>query len=110
MAPSNRPRSVISQFLLPLLPAIHALCDLLKKSHRQGMIIGGIISSLLGQPHMTEDIDATVMIDDKDVDQFLIQASAEWLSPRRTDLPLWVYQLHVSHAQRGAMASGARGR
>jgi hypothetical protein len=48
------------------------------------MIIGGVASSLLGQPRLTADIDATVMIDDKDVDQFLIQASAEGLSPRRT--------------------------
>jgi len=84
VAPSKRPRSVKSQFLSPLLPALRALCELLKKSHKQGMIIGGVASSLLGQPRLTADIDATVMIDDKDVDQFLIQASAEGLSPRRT--------------------------
>lgn len=84
MAPSKRPRSVRSQFLSPLLPALRALCELLKKSHKRGMIIGGVASSLLGQPRLTADIDATVMIDDKDVDEFLIQASAEGLSPRRT--------------------------
>jgi len=84
VAPSQRPRSVKSQFLSPLLPALRALCALLKKSHKQGMIIGGVASSLLGHPRLTMDIDATVMIDDKDIDQFLILAAAEGLSPRRT--------------------------
>lgn len=47
------------------------------------MIIGGVASSLLGQARLTIDIDATVMIDDKEVDRFLTQASAEGLSPRK---------------------------
>lgn len=84
MAPSKRPRSVKSQFLSPLLPALRALCELLKKSHKRGMIIGGVASSLLGRPRLTVDIDATVIIDDDDVDHFLILASAEGLSPRRS--------------------------
>ena len=46
------------------------------------MIIGGVASSLLGQPRLTADIDATVVLDDDDVDQFLLEASAEGLSPR----------------------------
>lgn len=46
------------------------------------MIIGGVASSLLGQPRLTADIDATVVMDDGDVDQFLLLASAEGLSPR----------------------------
>lgn len=92
MAPSQRPRSVKSQFLSPLLPALRALCALLKKSHKRGMIIGGVASSLLGQPRLTMDIDATVMIDDKDVDQFLILAAAEGLSPRRVHSPQFTRQ------------------
>lgn len=46
------------------------------------MIIGGVASSLLGQPRLTADIDATVVLDDDDVDQFLLAASAQGLSPR----------------------------
>ncbi len=82
MAPPKRSRSIESQFLSPLLPALRALCELLKKSRKQGMIIGGVASSLLGQARLTIDIDATVMIDDEDVDRFLTQASTEGLSPR----------------------------
>jgi hypothetical protein len=51
------------------------LSELLKKSHKQGMIIGGVASSMLGQARLTIDIDATVIIDDKDLDRFLAQAS-----------------------------------
>lgn len=82
MAPPQRHRSIKSQFLSPVLPALHALCELLKKSHKQGMIIGGIASSILGQARLTIDIDATVMIDDKDLDHFLAQATTVGLTPR----------------------------
>lgn len=82
MAPSKRPRSIESQFLSPLFPALRAVSELLKKSRKQGMVIGGVASSLLGQPRLTVDIDVTVIVDDEDVDQFLIQAATEGLSPR----------------------------
>jgi hypothetical protein len=46
------------------------------------MIIGGVASSMLGQARLTIDIDATVMIDDKDLDHFLAQATTVGLTPR----------------------------
>jgi hypothetical protein len=58
------------------------LCELLKKSHKQGIIIGGVASSVLGRARLTVDIDATVMIDDKELDHFLGQATTVGLSPR----------------------------
>jgi hypothetical protein len=82
MAPPKRSRSIESQFLSPLLPALRALCELLKKSRKQGIIIGGVASSLLGQARLTIDIDATVMIEDKEVDRFLAQAATLGLAPR----------------------------
>jgi len=82
VAPPKRPRSIKSQFLSPVLPALRALCELLKKSDKQGMIIGGVASSVLGQARLTIDIDATVMIEDKDLDHFLAQATTVGLTPR----------------------------
>lgn len=82
MAPPKRPRSIKSKFLSPVLPALRALCELLKKSHKQGVIIGGVASSLLGQARLTIDIDATVLIDDKELDHFLAQAATLGLTPR----------------------------
>lgn len=82
MAPPKRPRSIKSQLLSPVLPALRALCELLKKSHKEGVIIGGVASSVLGQARLTIDIDATVVIDDKDLNHFLAQATTVGLTPR----------------------------
>jgi len=82
VAPPKRPRRIKSQFLSPVLPALRALCELLKKSKKQGMIVGGVASSVLGQARLTIDIDATVMIDDKDLAHFLAQATTVGLTPR----------------------------
>jgi hypothetical protein len=49
------------------------------------MIIGGVASSLFGEPRLTADIDATVVLDESDVDEFLRQASTVGLSPRIAD-------------------------
>lgn len=46
------------------------------------MIIGGVASSVLGQARLTIDIDATVMIDDKELDRLLEQAATVGLTPR----------------------------
>jgi hypothetical protein len=46
------------------------------------MIIGGVAASLLGQPRLTADIDATVILDDALIDRFFDLALAEGLTPR----------------------------
>lgn len=46
------------------------------------MIVGGVASNILGQARLTIDIDATVMIDDKDLDRFLAQAATVGIAPR----------------------------
>jgi hypothetical protein len=48
------------------------------------MIIGGVAAGLLGHPRLTADVDATVVIDDRDLDSFLRLAEAEGLTPRKT--------------------------
>lgn len=84
MAPPKRPRSIKPRFLSPVLPALRALCELLKKSHKQGIIIGGVASSVLGRARLTVDIDATVVIDETELDRFLAQAATVGLTPRIT--------------------------
>lgn len=44
------------------------------------MVIGGVASSVLGQARLTIDIDATMMIDDKDLDHFLAHATTVGLT------------------------------
>ncbi|MGH7166045.1 MAG: DUF6036 family nucleotidyltransferase [Nitrospiraceae bacterium] len=82
MAPSKKDRFVTSDHLTSLLPALGALCSLLKKSKTKGMIIGGVAASLLGQPRMTADIDATVILEDASIDRFFVLALAHGLTPR----------------------------
>ncbi len=84
MAPPKKSRRVRPQALSPLLPALRALCELLKQSHRPGIVIGGVAASLLGHPRLTADVDATVAIDDRDLESFLRLAEAEGLTPRNT--------------------------
>lgn len=62
MAPHQRPRSIRTQFLSPVLPVLRALCDLFKKSKKEDVVIGGVAFSILDQALLPIDIDATVMI------------------------------------------------
>ncbi len=82
VAPPKRPRSVKSRFLSPVLPALRPLCELLRKSHKQGIIIGGVASSVLGRARLTVDIDATVVIDEVELALFLAQAAIVGLTSR----------------------------
>lgn len=82
MAPPQRTRTIKSDHLASLLPALRSLCSLLKKSKTKGMVIGGVAASLLGQPRMTADIDATVLLNDGSIELFLEHARAQGLLPR----------------------------
>ena len=85
MAPPQRPRVLKPDSLASLIPALRALCSLLKKSKTKGMVIGGVAASLLGQPRMTADIDATVLLEDASIDRFLALAFDHELTPRIAD-------------------------
>jgi hypothetical protein len=82
VAPSKETRTIKPDHLVSLLPALRALCSLLKKSKTKGMVIGGVAASLLGRPRMTADIDATVLLDEASLGHFLDQALAHGLIPR----------------------------
>ncbi len=47
--------------LAPLLEPLAALQRLLTQFDNQGVIIGGIAASLLGQPRFTADLDAVIL-------------------------------------------------
>jgi len=85
VAPSQRTRTIKSDQLDSLLPALRALCSLLTKSKTKGIVIGGVAASLLGQPRMTADIDATVLLDEGAIEDFLKQAGTYGLSSRITN-------------------------
>jgi len=49
------------------------------------MVLGGIASSLLGIPRFTHDIDALVLMDINEIENFLAQAKRVGLVPRISD-------------------------
>lgn len=61
---------------------LEALERLLAKFDHQGVIIGGLAVSLLGEARFTEDLDAMVLLSIDDIPNFLEVARQEGIAPR----------------------------
>lgn len=113
MAAPQRSRKVSLAHVPSLLPALKAFCSLLKTSKTKGIVIGGVAASLLGQPRMTADIDATVLLEDKEVEVFLRQAAAHGLMSRLSN-PIEFFRrsamLLLKHVETGIPVDVAQGR
>jgi len=57
--------------LTPLLEPLSLLKILLERTGCQWMLIGGVAASLLGKPRFTADVDAVVLIEDKELSKLL---------------------------------------
>lgn len=95
MASPQGPRVVRPNSLTSLIPALRAFCSLLEKSKVRGMVIGGVAASLLGRPRLTADVDATILLEDAEIDRFLTLAQTCGLTSRIAD--------PVGFARRSAM-------
>ncbi len=95
MASASDDPTITNPSLASFVPAIRALCTLLKVSHVPGAIIGGVAASLQGQARATEDVDALLRLDEKTLDHFLDMAMAQGFKPRIPDA--------VSFARRSAV-------
>lgn len=95
MASTEDNPSISLPSIVSLVPAIRALCNLLKVSHVPGAIIGGVAASLQGQARATEDVDALLRLDERTLDHFLDMAMAQGFKPRIPDA--------VSFARRSAV-------
>jgi hypothetical protein len=74
-----------SQNLIPYLGPLQALQNLLFKFNNQGVIIGGIASSLLGAPRYTVDVDAVFLLNFEDLPRLLAEAGIQGIEPRIAD-------------------------
>jgi len=61
---------------------LESLERLLSQFDHQGVVIGGIAVSLLGEPRFTEDLDALVLLSLEDIPLFLEIAQQEGIEPR----------------------------
>ncbi len=57
--------------LVPLLGTVRDLVAWLRKGHYRGIVIGGVAASLLGRPRVTRDVDALVLVEERDWAKFL---------------------------------------
>jgi hypothetical protein len=73
------------EILVPLLSVLRDLVAWLKAKRVQGLIIGGVAASILGRPRVTRDIDALVLLDEKNWDEFLVAGTRFGFVPRLTD-------------------------
>ncbi len=71
--------------LVPLLSAIRDLVAWLKAKRVEGLIIGGVAASILGRPRVTRDVDALVLLDEKDWGEFLSAGTEFGFVARVTD-------------------------
>ena len=72
--------------LEPLLAPVGAIQRLIEKLNDQGIIIGGVAASLLGQPRLTADADALLLLSIDEVPMLIELAQAEGLHPRLSDV------------------------
>jgi hypothetical protein len=75
-----------SEILEPMLAPVAAVQRLIEKFDNQGIIIGGIAASLLGQPRLTADTDALFLLSIEEVPYLLELAKTEGLQPRIEDV------------------------
>ena len=68
--------------LEPLLAPIKALQRLIEQFDHQGIIIGGVAASLLGQPRLTADADAMILMSLDELPRLLEIAQASGLRAR----------------------------
>jgi hypothetical protein len=79
----------------PLLAPVAAVQRLIEKLDNQGVIIGGVAASLLGQPRLTADADALLLISLEEVSTLLEMARAEGLHPRFPDVLEFAHRSRV---------------
>lgn len=69
----------------PLAAPVAALQRVIERWDNQGMIIGGIAASLLGEPRLTADADALMLVSLEDLPRLIGSAQQEGLHPRISD-------------------------
>jgi hypothetical protein len=71
--------------LAPFLEPLAALQKLLERFDDKGVVIGGIAVSLLGQPRLTADVDAMLLLSVDDLPRLIRAADQEGLELRLSD-------------------------
>jgi predicted nucleotidyltransferase len=68
-----------------LIDPLGALQHLLQRFENHGVIIGGVAASLLGQPRLTVDLDAVILLSIDDLPKLIEAAASVGMIARRSD-------------------------
>jgi hypothetical protein len=79
---SRKTRPIIP---IELVDPLEALQHLIELFNNRGLIIGGIAASILGQPRLTVDIDAVILLGIEDLPKLIRAAAQEGLILRNPD-------------------------
>jgi hypothetical protein len=79
----------------PLLAPVAALQRIIDQFQKQGVIIGGVAASLLGQPRLTADADGLLLLPLEDIPRLITFAQAEGLVPRLPDVVDFAHRSRV---------------
>lgn len=80
---------------MPLLEPLTAVQRILDHFSQQGVIIGGVATSLLGTPRLTADVDAMLLLDIDNLPELMRVAHQEGLIPRIENVEAFVSQSRV---------------
>ncbi len=78
-------KSSQSESVTPLLGPIQAVQNLIVQFNDQGVIIGGVATSLMGAPRYTVDVDVVILLGLEDLPQLIKAAAAQNIEPRIPD-------------------------
>ncbi len=81
--------------LEPLHDPVTAVQQLIDRFDQKGIIIGGIAASLLGQPRLTADADALILLSLDEIPQLLQVAQENGIVPRISDVISFARQSRV---------------
>ncbi len=85
----------MSEALAPLLAALKDLVRWIKAERVPGAVVGGVAASLLGRPRVTRDVDALILLTDKDWETFLATGERFSFRPRQRDVLGFARTSHV---------------
>ena len=71
--------------LAPLFTALRDLVAWFDGTRVSGLIIGGVAASLLGRPRLTRDVDALVLLEEREWETFLSRGAGYGFIPRISD-------------------------
>lgn len=88
----------------PFRDPLEALVKLFSHLDHQGVVIGGVAVSLLGEARFTEDLDAVVLLSVNEIPNFMMAAKREGFEPRVSQAEDFarrnrVLLLHHTHSQ-----------